>query len=385
MRTNQLTEDTLRSLSEVEADEPVVVSLLLNLDPREFAAPPARESQINSLLSELNALLDDDALSRDAVESLQADRERLETFLRDGDLDLDGAGALAVYASDALEVFEAIKLPDPVDAEVYVDRWPILEPVLGLEDEGDWCVLLVTRETARIFRGGPTGLREVRGVESDVKNQHSAGGWSQARFERSVEREVEWHLERATDLLFRQFKRRPFAHLVIGANDESLRPALTGETHSYLTERIRGWIDIDERLASAEEVLEAVGGVMDAHLEQTERELLERLAAERATDGRAAEGVEAVLPALVEEKVETLLVRDGAEAPGVKCVTCGWMGPAGVARCPVDDTALDQVENIVEPAIQSALQQSASVHVVREPYGQDGERLGAPLAALLRY
>src|SRR4051794_23911834 len=383
MRTNQLTEDTLRSLSEVEADEPVVVSLLLNLDPREFAAPPARESQINSLLSELTALLSDESLSRDALESLRADHERLEAFLRDGELDLDGAGAVAVYASDALEVFEAIKLPNPVDAEVYVDRWPILEPVLGLEDEGDWCVLLVTRETARIFRGGPTGLREVRGVESDVKNQHSAGGWSQARFERSVEREVEWHLERATDLLFRQFKRRPFAHLVIGANDESLRPALTGETHAYLTERIRGWVDIDERLAGPDEVLEAVRGVMDAHLEQTERELLERLAAERATDGRAAEGVEAVLPALVEQKVQTLLVREGAEAPGVKCVTCGWMGPAGVGRCPVDDTALDAVENIVEPAIQGALQQSAVVHVVREPY--DGERLVAPLAALLRY
>src|SRR5207245_8673412 len=91
-------------------------------------------------------------------------------------------------------------------------------------------------------------------------------------------------------------------------------------------ERIRGWVDIDERLAGPEEVLEAVRGVMDAHLEQTERELLERLAAERATDGRAAEGVEAVLPALVEQKVETLLVREGAEAPGVKCVTCGWMG-----------------------------------------------------------
>jgi hypothetical protein len=61
------------------------------------------------------------------------------------------------------------------------------------------------------------------------------------------------------------------------------------------------------------------------------------------------------------------------------------MGPAGVSRCPVDDTALDQVENIVEPAIQSALQQSAAVHVVREPYDDDGERLAAPLAALLRY
>jgi peptide subunit release factor 1 (eRF1) len=381
MQTNQLTTDTLRTLSEVEADEPVVVSLFLNLDPREFATAPARDSQITSLLSDLDALIGDDALSRDAVEALKADRERLETFLRDDDFDVDGAAGLAVYSSHALDAFEAIKLPNPVDAAVYVDQWPILEPVMGLEDEGDWCVLLVTRETARIFRGGPTGLREVRGVESDVKNQHSAGGWSQARFERSVEREVEWHLERATDLLFRQYKRRPFAHLVIGANNESLRPALTGETHAYLIERNRGWVDIDERLAAPEEVLEAVRGVMDEHLEREERELFERFKAERATEGRAAAGLEAVLAALVEQKVETLLVREGAEEPGAKCVTCGWLGAAGPTVCPVDETALDEVDNIVEPAIQAALQQSAKVHVVREPEPPfDG-----PLAAVLRY
>ena len=39
-------------------------------------------------------------------------------------------------------------------------------------------------------------------------------------------------------------------HLVIGANNESLRPALTGETHAYLAERIRGWVDIDERIVA---------------------------------------------------------------------------------------------------------------------------------------
>src|SRR3954462_1586707 len=256
---------------------------------------------------------------------------------------------------------------------------------MGMEGDGAWGVLLVPRDLARIFRGGPSALREVRDVRSNVKNQHSAGGWSQARFERSVEREVEWHLERATDLLFRQFKRRPFAHLVIGANDESLRPALTGETHAYLTERIRGWIDIDERLASAEEVLEAVRGVMDEYLEAEQKALFERFSAEAATHGRAAEGLQDVLAALIERKVEVLLMPEGAEAPGTKCVTCGWLGPAGRESCPVDETTLDAVENIVEPAIQAALQQSARVHVIRREPDAAAPPFDAPLAALRRY
>jgi len=269
-----------------------------------------------------------------------------------------------------------------------VDMRPILEPVLGHEDEGDWCVLLVTRETGRIFRGGPTGIREVFDVESDVKNQHQAGGWSQARFERSVNQEVEWHLEAVTERLFRHYKRRPFEHLVIGANNESLRPALTGEAHSYLLERVRGWVDIDEGTASEQEVFDAVREVMEAHVTATEQELFERFRAEQGTNGRAATGLDAVLAALAEQRVETLMVKDAAEAEGVKCVTCGWIGTAGRERCPVDGTVLDPVGNIVEPAIAAAIQQAADVHVVRpttEAEARDAAPFEGPIAAVLRY
>jgi hypothetical protein len=114
-------------------------------------------------------------LSHDAREALKVDRERVEAFLRDDDLDLDEAAALAIYASHALDVFETIKLAEPIDAAVHLDLRPMLEPVMGRQDDCAWCVLLVTRDSGRIFRGGPTGLRQLREVRSDVKNQHSAG------------------------------------------------------------------------------------------------------------------------------------------------------------------------------------------------------------------
>jgi peptide chain release factor subunit 1 len=387
MRVNELTDTVLRSLSEVEADEPVVVSLFLDLDPSQFATAPARESQVNSLLSLLGERVRNSDLSHDAKEALKADRERIERFLRE-EVDVSGAEAIAVYSAHALDVFEVVKLARPIDSDVRIDLRPILEPIMGHEDERDWCVLLVTRDSGRIFRGGPAGIREIADVRSDVKNQHQAGGWSQARYERSVEQEVAWHLEAVTDRLFRHYKRHPFEHLVIGANNESLRPALTGEAHAYLLERLRGWVDIDEQLASPEEVFDAVRPVMDEHLATTERELFERLAAEQSTDGRAATSLEAVLAALVEQRVETLLVKDGAEADGAKCVTCGWIGTAVTNTCPVDQATLDRVGNIVEPAIQAAIQQAADVHVVRPataPRSDVEAPFDGPLAAVLRY
>ena len=77
---------------------------------------------------------------------------------------------------------------------------------------------------------------------------------------------------------------------------------------------------------------------------------------------------------------------EGAAAPGTKCVTCGWLGPAGIRRCPVDETTLDAVDNVVEPAIQAALQQAAAVHVLRPAAGEESAApIAGPIAALLRY
>jgi hypothetical protein len=53
----------------------------------------------------------------------------------------------------------------------------------------------------------------------------------------------------------------------------------------------------------------------------------------------------------------------------------------------VDDTALDRIDNIIEPATQAAIQQAAAVHVVRADgaTGEDGAPFVAPVAAVLRF
>src|SRR4051812_28058409 len=142
MHTSQLTDETLRSLSQLEADEPVIVSMFIDLEPALFATPRARETQFNSLLSELDEKIRDPELSRDAKEALAADRARIETYLTE-EFDGSEARALVVYSALALDVFQVIKLADPVEPGVHVDLWPVLETVMGQEDEGTWCVLLV--------------------------------------------------------------------------------------------------------------------------------------------------------------------------------------------------------------------------------------------------
>ncbi len=58
--------DQLRQLAELRLERPVVLSLYLNLDPSEFATPPARKTAIRSLVDDAERRLrDQDGLSHD--------------------------------------------------------------------------------------------------------------------------------------------------------------------------------------------------------------------------------------------------------------------------------------------------------------------------------
>jgi len=50
MQVNDITRERLRRLAEATVGDAKVLSLFVNLDPREFATPPARSTEIRSLL-----------------------------------------------------------------------------------------------------------------------------------------------------------------------------------------------------------------------------------------------------------------------------------------------------------------------------------------------
>ena len=50
MQVATLDEELLRRLAETRLERPLVLSLYLNLEPSEFATPPARATAVRSLL-----------------------------------------------------------------------------------------------------------------------------------------------------------------------------------------------------------------------------------------------------------------------------------------------------------------------------------------------
>jgi peptide chain release factor subunit 1 len=370
--------DDLRRLAELRLERPVVLSFYLNLDPAEFATPSARATAARSLLDEADRRLRaGEALSHGDLTALRAGLERARTYL-ERELEADGAHALALFVAEPGGLFEAIKLPRPVPSRVAIGRSPLIGPLAALERHERWCVALVNRQEARVLRGSPDGLRELGSVHDAVHGRHDQGGWSQARYQRSVEKEAADHLRRAADVLFRHFQRRPFERLLVGGPSEVVSD-FESKLHDYLRARLAGRIDVDVENTTPEAVLEAARSCFEEHEERREREALDRL----FEGSRAVVGLDDVLRSLTERRVAYLLLEERFSAPGTRCPECDWLGAEGVERCPVDGTALERLDDVTEPAIELALQQAGEVLPIRRHADQLRERGG--IAALLRF
>jgi peptide chain release factor subunit 1 len=379
MRVAAPDRDELRRLAEIQLDRPIVLSLYLDLDPAQFATPSARATAVRSLLDEAERRLRElDGLPHQDRADLQASLERAAALL-EHDLPTEGAQAVAVLASSGSGLFEVLALPRPVPSRVAIGRSPLVGPLARLERRERWCVALVSRRDARIFRGSPESLREIEQIHDVVFGQHDQGGWSQARYQRGIEKEKDDHLKHTAEALMKHFKRRPFQRLILGGPREVVAD-FESKLHGYLSERLAGRIEVDVDTATPDQVLKKTQPLFEELEEQRESAALERL----GEGGRAALNLGEVLQALNERRVDTLLLDERFAASGTTCPECGWLGPDGERTCPVDGRELEQLEDLTESAIELTLQQSAEILGVRRRREELEERAGG-VAALLRF
>ena len=379
MAANTITRSRLRRLADVRPPHGRVLSVFLNLDPSELPTPAARASAITSVLTEAAHRVESaEELDHAEREALKADVERVREVLS-GDVAADGAKAVAVYACRPEDLLEVVSLRHPLDSRVVLERTPYVEPLLHEGAAERWCVLLTSRRVARLFTGDGEQLVETDRIEDDVHSQHDQGGWSQARYQRSVEKDKTDHLQHAADVAFALYKRRGFDRLLVGAPEE-LVGELEDRLHNYLRERLAGRVQCDVEHSSLEDVRRCAAERIEQHVRGRERERLDRLTEAVGRGGRGAAGLSDVLAALNEARVETLLISPGFKAAGVRDPGADLLY-ASEDDAPASGT-LQPVDDVVEPAIEKAIEQSAEVIGVR--HHDDLGPLGG-IGAVLRY
>jgi peptide chain release factor subunit 1 len=371
------TKQRLRELAALRPDGQKVLSLYLNLDPSEFPTPRDRAVELESLLGVVERELREDSLTHAQREALKRDLARIRSYF-EREFDASGTRGVAVFSASGADLFDVHRLARPIQSEVAIDDSPFIEPLTSMPGGDGYCVLLVNRQVARILCGGTDGMREVVSIVDDVHRWHDQGGWSQSRYQRGIQKETKDHLKHAADELFRLSKRGLVQRLII-ATPEEMRGEVEHTLHSYLRDRIAGWLEIDVQARPADVVREAAT-IIEKDEREREHEWLERLKSEVGRHARGAAGLADTLEALNERRVEALLVQRGFRVEGYASPSADFLSVEGGVSPRGEE--LQKRDDVIESALESALEQSAEVVVVR--HYPDLEALGS-IGAVLRY
>src|SRR3954454_2068433 len=253
MQANDVTTERLRRLAKARPrDGGKVLSVYVDLDPREFPTGTARSSAITSALYDAaREVREARELEHEARIGLRSGLERVRTFLRE-EFDPSGAHGVATFVDSGDRLFEALKLPVGVAQREVIDDTPFIEPLAGLDPDSRFLVILCNRRVGRLLFGSAEGLREVERVEDDVHGQHRQGGLSQPRYERSVDNEALHHIRRVGELAGRRFRRRALDGVLVGAPEEMIG-RLSEALPNGMRGRLVGRVEVDVDTASPDD------------------------------------------------------------------------------------------------------------------------------------
>jgi peptide chain release factor subunit 1 len=372
-----VTWETLRELAGFRSGKGCAVSLYVDLDPSSTPTAAEMESRMRSLVADAEKRADLQRYAHEQKAALRADLDRIRRWW--DDFDRDGARGVAVFASSLDNYWRALPLAESVSDEVRLSSDLYLAPLVPLVGRGDGAlVAFVSRERGQVFRLRGGRLEEVVDQTEEQPGQHDQGGWSQARYQRHIEKLVRDHLKTVGGELDKRVRRASSVQMVIVAPEE-----MRGEIESTLSNEAReavvGWAQAEAH-ANPKELLD----VAKPHIERARAKqvasALERWSEESGRNGRAVAGWEDTLEAASDGRVELLLMRQGANREAYQCPECG-RGSATDGSCPLDGTRLERRSDGSDMAVHHVLAHGGSViSVGREDLGEyDG------IGALLRF
>jgi peptide chain release factor subunit 1 len=371
-----ITDERIRSLA-ARRGSPVMTSCYLDVDGRRHPRPVDYELQLEHLVRQARERAT--RMGPEAARSVEDDLDRINSYVRSG-FDRSKVRGLAFFVCSAEGFFEVVEAPLPVRNEVVLGTTPHVRPLESLLSHQERiALLLVDRQRARLFHFELGVLEECTPVFDAVPRRHDQGGLSASNIQRHTDELAHRHLKHAAEVTFEELQRRHVDHLVLGGPHEVVAE-FESVLHPYLKDRLAGHCSVAVT-ASIEEVRHALLDVQADVERDRETTMISRLREAVGSGNGGVAGLEPTLRALVERRVDTLLVSEGYEAPGWRCPSCRFMATRG-RGCPVCGASMELVQDVVEQAVEEALANSCRVAIVLN--SADLDVLGR-IGALLRF
>ncbi|HEY8550856.1 MAG TPA: Vms1/Ankzf1 family peptidyl-tRNA hydrolase [Vicinamibacterales bacterium] len=348
-----------------------VVSLYLDLSPDQHGRDNYRTFVTRAFADELETY----PVSSAERASLEASFERIQAYLQ-GEID-PASHSLAIFACDGEpELFETLQLPVPVDGHrLYVNRRPHLFPLARLAGQHGTCAaVLVNTNRARVWVFAVGAIHRAEQISSEKTKRTSAGGWSQARFQRHADEMHLRHMKEAADAVTRIVDEEHVPHVLLAGDGVALS-MLREQLPQRVLDRVIESVNLDIR-APEHAVMKEAFEALRRHDQETDRVDVESALNAYRAGGLATIGLARVRAALELGQVDRLLVPAApfAEPSARTSADVGASTPKEqVSRLP---------ESTVEALVAAARRTDAGVTFI-----EDASLLAAAggVAALLRF
>jgi hypothetical protein len=288
---------------------------------------------------------------------------------------------VVIFVCRPLGLWSQIAVSVPLPDHLHLSGRPYVRPLVRTRDEHDRFVLaLLSQEHSRFFISQIGQVEEVFEVKGQrvrrVQEEPAARDRGDFGMPEPIRREARVLAEVAR-LVLDQFEGR---YLLISAPPE-MRTAFEHDLPKAVRQHVGGEFSVDVH-AGAAEVAAAAEPAQRAIEEREELATLQRLS--DAGPG-AARDEPGTFHALWERRVLTLAVDDTLCKPGARCRECGCLRGTVASHCPAcGSDATDAVDDVVELALEQALEQRAALELVRSGAARRLMTERGPIAALLR-
>jgi peptide chain release factor subunit 1 len=376
-----VTWDGLRDLAGFRAQNGCAISLYLDLDPSDTPTAATADTRVNALIDEVerSEAARRPELTHEQKEGLRADVERLRNYF-ENEFDRDGTHGLAVFCASLDNLWTPLPLSAGIPDAIKVNRSLHLAPLVALVGRGEGAlVVFVGRERGDLLRLRGGRLEEIVEQHDETPGRHDQGGWSQARYQRHIDKLVHDHLKEVAEHVDECMRRLRWPRLIVVASEET-RSEFEEVLSNEARKAIIGWTTAEAHATPAD-LLELVEPLLESWRGEQETEAVERWKEAAGRNTRAASGWGPTLEAASDGRVDLLLFQEGVDHAAWECPACGRVGLEGGA-CPLDGTEMEQRDDGLDLAVHQTLAHGGTVLALQQR--QDLEPVEG-IGALLRF
>lgn len=373
--------EQIESLAKAKSENFLTTSFFFNTDKSQQTKKEIALS-LKNLISSGKSQIEKMDQSKTKKDSLHKDLKRISDFVNRNLNSYHFAG-MAAFSCQGEGFWEVFDLPTPPRNRIVFDKNSYVRPLsAAFNAHNRICMLTFGRKEAKwfdIFLGEITPLTSLKG---DVPSKVKEGGWEGYESKR-IERHIASHLheffKKVTNQTFSLFKEYHFDWLLVGCPDEYYTD-FESLLHPYLKKRLKGRLKL-KLIDSTDRVFKESLRFIERLNAEEDAKVVRHLVSELEKGGLAVAGIRNTLQSLNKGEVQTLIVTRHFTREGRKCPKCHFLF-VDELRCPSCQVKTDKFDDIIDEAVESALDKKCGVEHINPPL-----RLGryGRIGALLRY